>query len=100
MTEPVTEHAGERGPVHDTPGGRVRIAAPDSCAQGVEARLLRGEHEGVGLLDRPFDEPGREGPGVVGRVAADNAAGIHDHCLAATDLAIGGTAVWARRVRA
>src|SRR5439155_27117976 len=73
---------------------------PDSCAQGVEARLLCGEHEGVGLLDRPFDEPGRKGPGVVGRVAADNAARIHDHGLAATDLAIGGTAVWTRRVRA
>ena len=50
--------------------------------------------------DRAFDEPGREGPRVVGRVAADDAAGVHDHGVAAADLAIGGAAVWTRGVRA
>src|SRR5712691_2601764 len=95
----MAERAGKSGLVHNAPCRGVGVKASDSGAQSVEARLLGGEDEGVGLLDRALDEPGREGARVVGRVAADDAAGVHDHGLTPADLAIGRATVWTGGVR-
>ena len=100
VAEAVAERPGERRFVHHSPGGGIGVDTRDPRAQCVEAGLLCGQHDGVGLLNHTVDRTGRERARVVGCVPVDLAAGVDDHRLTAPDLAVGRTAVRPGGVRA
>src|SRR6266508_152921 len=78
----------------------ICIDSRDPGAEGVEARLLRGDHDGVRLPEGAVDRTRRERTRVIGGVPVHLAAGVDDHGLAAADLAVAGARVRARGVRA
>src|SRR5207248_5272208 len=69
VAQTVTEGPGERGLVNDASRGGVRVDACDTRPHCVEPRLLRGEHDVVGLSDHAVHGAGDKRPGVVGGVA-------------------------------
>src|SRR6266508_3205014 len=100
MTQAVPEGPREGGPVHESTRSGICIDSRDPGAEGVEARLLRGDHDGVRLPEGAVDRTRRERTRVIGGVPVHLAAGVDDHGLAAADLAVAGARVRARGVRA
>src|SRR5438045_4317170 len=98
VAQTVTEGAGEGCPVHDAPCRSIRVDAGDPRPHCIEAGLLGGQHDLVGLLDHAVDGARDKGPGVVGGVAVHEAArGDHER-LAGADLALGRARMRARGV--